>query len=144
MITSGKASTFRVATKFNTSLQLLPYMVSISASYVIALYLMIGQIFQYRIWASKAIHVNQCKSRVEQKCSRGDSDAAKERKKQYQTRANQRSGLDIGQVAASIERTLNSLTKGTNKHWLLTIAKSNLRGRFLGEIFFDKSLVVTV
>ena len=53
--------------------------------------------------------------RIEQKCSGDNSDATKEIKKQARARVDQRSGLDIGEVAKPVEKALNRLTKGTDE-----------------------------
>ena len=55
--------------------------------------------------------LNQCKSKVEQTCSRVGNDATEEMKKQPRTRAHQRNGLDIDQAAKSIKKALDMLTK---------------------------------
>ena len=71
-------------------------MVTISVSYVITLYL-------------------PYKSRIEHKCSQGRRRYDRRDEKATRMRADQRNGLDIGQVAKQVGEALNGLTKGTAK-----------------------------
>lgn len=57
------------------------------------------------------------KSRVEQKCSKGGSDAIRKMKKWSRVREDQRNAKDIGvdQAVKPVKKALNRLTKGSNE-----------------------------
>ena len=86
---------FKINDIIRQNLLLLPYMVSIFDSYVIALYL------------SMLIKGRAKVRQRRQRCDRRNEEVAL-------TRAYQRNGLDIGQAAKPVGKTLNRLTKGAD------------------------------